>query len=426
MRLKQSIDSLRGQRDLVIIDTPPDLGFLMTTALIASDWYIIPVFPSGYDLKGLETLWRTVEKVKERYNPKLQLLGVLIGNFDSRPKLDADIQRMLSQKFGGQVVFSTVINRSVKHREACIYGQTIFERAAGQQAAEQYLALAREVFGSAGKVASSRDDASRRIQGGDQWLARRSGGCLPGYDLNIPDQEGDKPVEIGDYLDEVDAATPRSPKPGTYQQRARARSSRCGLPPRRATTSPPLLPHRRRRKQAKRSPPAGNRSIGESTPGLPASRSMRLRKRSGWLMRSSTTCRPIAFRVMPRPPRSSMLWCSRLRSSRVDRPERSPCPRSLGHAYGQSLPDLAEERVPRSHCVSVQTEPPLTPTVDVGAISTIQDRCERREVYPHSEAAPCVPLQRYTLYVVVWSLEAHLSNYWMLSYFVRIFVCVAL
>ncbi len=146
MRLKQSIDSLRGQRDLVIIDTPPDLGFLMTTALIASDWYIIPVFPSGYDLKGLETLWRTVEKVKERYNPKLQLLGVLIGNFDSRPKLDADIQRMLSQKFGGQVVFSTVINRSVKHREACIYGQTIFEHAAGQQAAEQYLALAREVL----------------------------------------------------------------------------------------------------------------------------------------------------------------------------------------------------------------------------------------------------------------------------------------
>ena len=76
----------------------------MTTALIASDWYIIPVFPSGYDLKGLETLWRTVEKVKQRYNPNLQLLGVLLGNFDSRPKLDADIQRMLSQKFGGQLV----------------------------------------------------------------------------------------------------------------------------------------------------------------------------------------------------------------------------------------------------------------------------------------------------------------------------------
>lgn len=146
MRLRQSLESLRGHRDLVVIDTPPDLGFLMTTALIASDWYIIPVFPSGYDLKGLETLYRTVDKVRERYNPGLKLLGVLIGNFDSRPKLDADIQKMLSQKFGEKLVFSTVIHRSVKHREASVYGQTIFEHAPGQQASDQYLGLAREVL----------------------------------------------------------------------------------------------------------------------------------------------------------------------------------------------------------------------------------------------------------------------------------------
>jgi chromosome partitioning protein len=145
-RLKASLDSLRGHRDLVIIDTPPDLGFLMTTALIAADWYIIPVFPSGYDLKGLETLWRTVEKVRERYNPDLRLLGVLLGNFDSRPKLDSDIQKMLAQKFGEHIMFNTVIHRSVKHREASVFGQTIFEHAPGQQAAEQYLSLAREVL----------------------------------------------------------------------------------------------------------------------------------------------------------------------------------------------------------------------------------------------------------------------------------------
>src|SRR5215831_15851421 len=60
-RLKNSLDSLRGVRDAIIIDTPPELGFLMTSSLIAADWFIIPVFPSGYDLKGLETLTRTVE-----------------------------------------------------------------------------------------------------------------------------------------------------------------------------------------------------------------------------------------------------------------------------------------------------------------------------------------------------------------------------
>lgn len=145
-RLKQSLESLKGTRDAIIIDTPPDLGFLMTSALIASDYYIIPVFPSGYDLKGLETLWRTVEKVRERYNPGLKLLGVLIGGFDSRPKLDNDIQQMLTQKFGADVVFGTVIHRSVKHREASIYGKTIFEHAREHPAAEQFRALAVETL----------------------------------------------------------------------------------------------------------------------------------------------------------------------------------------------------------------------------------------------------------------------------------------
>jgi chromosome partitioning protein len=145
MRLRQSLESLRGHRDLVVIDTPPELGFLMTTALISSDWYVIPVFPSGYDLKGLETLWRTVEKVRTRYNPKLHLLGVLIGNFDTRPKLDNDIQKMLAQKFGKDL-FTTLIHRSVKHREASVYGRTIFEHAGDQQAAEQFASLAREIL----------------------------------------------------------------------------------------------------------------------------------------------------------------------------------------------------------------------------------------------------------------------------------------
>jgi chromosome partitioning protein len=145
-RLKASLDTLRGEKDVVLIDTPPDLGFLMTTALMAADWFIIPVFPSGYDLKGLETLLRNVQKVQERYNPELRLLGVLLGNTDARAKLDSDIHAMLVRKFGSEFVFETMIHRSVKHREATVYGQTILEHAAGQQPAEQYRTLAREVI----------------------------------------------------------------------------------------------------------------------------------------------------------------------------------------------------------------------------------------------------------------------------------------
>ena len=144
--LRNSIESLKGRYDVVLIDTPPDLGFLMTAALIAADWFIIPVFPSGYDLKGLETLTRTVDKVRKRYNQGLRLAGVLLGNFDRSAKLDSDIHQMLRSRFSEQLVFRTAIGRSVKHRESTVYCQTIFEHARGTPAADQYLELVREMI----------------------------------------------------------------------------------------------------------------------------------------------------------------------------------------------------------------------------------------------------------------------------------------
>lgn len=145
-RLKAAVQSLIGRVDFVLIDTPPDLGFLMTTALIAANYFIIPVFPSGYDLKGLETLMKTTDRVQSRLNPKLRLLGVVLGNLDSTARLDADIQQMLRSKFGPDRVFRTTISRSVKHREAPVHGKTIFEHAPGQPPATQFGELASEVI----------------------------------------------------------------------------------------------------------------------------------------------------------------------------------------------------------------------------------------------------------------------------------------
>jgi len=144
-RLSRSIDSLRGQVDFVLIDTPPDLGFIMTTALISADYFIIPVFPSGYDLKGLETLMGTAAKVQQRLNAKLELLGVVMGNVDSNARLDADIRQMLRRKFGEDRVFETSIGRSVKHREAPVYGRTVFEHAPSLAASQQFTELSKEV-----------------------------------------------------------------------------------------------------------------------------------------------------------------------------------------------------------------------------------------------------------------------------------------
>jgi chromosome partitioning protein len=181
-RLRESLKSLRGKRDIVIIDTPPDLDFEMTTALIASDWFVIPVFPSGYDLKGLETLVRTVEKVRKRYNPTLRLAGVLLGNYDRTAKLDKDIHRALVDKFGEDLVFRTTIARSVKHRESTLYRRTIFEHAPGDQASMQYAELLKELINRGAKGAFS---ATLNPLPDENALGR----IAPGSDLDEFDEE---------------------------------------------------------------------------------------------------------------------------------------------------------------------------------------------------------------------------------------------
>ena len=151
LRLRRSLDALRGKRDFVIIDTPPSLDFLMISALVAADWFIIPVFPSGYDLKGLELLMRTVAKVKERYNPGLRLAGVLLGNYDRTALLDRDIHQMLKRRFGDEVVFNTTIGRSVRMRDATVRGVTVYELPEAQAQSQQFVTLIQEMLNRGSK-----------------------------------------------------------------------------------------------------------------------------------------------------------------------------------------------------------------------------------------------------------------------------------
>ncbi len=153
MRLKKSIDSLRGLFDVVLIDTPPNLDFLMTSSLIAADWYVVPVFPSGYDLKGLEVLTRTIDKVRKQYNPKLNLAGVLLGNYDRTTSLDKQVHELLKQRFTPSLVFATTIGRSVRYREAAMGRITIFEHPEGKEQAGQFVSLVKEMINRGAKGA---------------------------------------------------------------------------------------------------------------------------------------------------------------------------------------------------------------------------------------------------------------------------------
>ena len=146
LRLKNSVDTLRGRFDVVLIDTPPALDFLTTSTMIASDWLILPVFPSGYDLDGLRKLKEMRRKVTERYNAQLKVLGVLLGNNHKTTKLDQQIYGMLQDSFS-KLLFQTCISATVRHRECTIYGKSILEQEPDGNAAAEFRTLAREVLG---------------------------------------------------------------------------------------------------------------------------------------------------------------------------------------------------------------------------------------------------------------------------------------
>jgi chromosome partitioning protein len=145
-RLKKSIESLKGVHDVVIIDTPPNLDFIMTSALVAADWFIIPVFPSGYDLQGLETLTKTINKIREKFNPTLQLAGVLLGNFEKNTNLHQQIYKLLGNRFGQEAVFKTTIGHGVKMQELTVANLTVFEHPPSQRQADEFIELAKEMI----------------------------------------------------------------------------------------------------------------------------------------------------------------------------------------------------------------------------------------------------------------------------------------
>jgi len=144
-RLKDRIDPVRHNYDFVIVDTPPTLGLITVNALVASSHLIIPIQSSYFALEGTEDLLETVEKVKQRPNPNLQVLGVVITLHDKRTTLARDIYRQICGVFGDKV-FDTVISKSVRLEESPAYKEPIFTFAPTSTGANEYAKLCQEVI----------------------------------------------------------------------------------------------------------------------------------------------------------------------------------------------------------------------------------------------------------------------------------------
>ena len=144
-RLKDALANVRNDFDLIVIDTPPALGIITVNALVAANYLLVPIQASYYSLEGTDDLLETLERIRARPNPELQLLGVIVTLYDKRTNLARDIYKQVQNVFGDKV-FKTVIGKNVRLEESPAYKETIFTFAPDSSGAAEYAQLAREVM----------------------------------------------------------------------------------------------------------------------------------------------------------------------------------------------------------------------------------------------------------------------------------------
>ena len=131
--------------DFIIIDCQPSLGLLTVNALSCADSVMIPVESEYFSLRGLALLMDTVEKVRDRLNFKLEVLGILVTMFDRRTLHAREVMERLVEAFGDKV-FDSVITRTVRFPETSVAGEPISSWAPKSSGAIQYRNLAAEVI----------------------------------------------------------------------------------------------------------------------------------------------------------------------------------------------------------------------------------------------------------------------------------------
>lgn len=144
-QLRQVLETLRPDYDLILIDCPPSLGLLTINALTAATHVVIPIQSEFLALEGMSQLITTIDLVKRQLNPSLDLLGVLVTMYDSRTNLSASVEQEVRRFFPDRI-FDTVIPRSVRLAEAPSYGQSIVEYDSASRGGVAYRSFAVELM----------------------------------------------------------------------------------------------------------------------------------------------------------------------------------------------------------------------------------------------------------------------------------------
>ncbi len=148
-RLREALETLRGQYDYIVIDTPPALGILTINALTACTGAIIPAQADPYSLQGIAQLHGTIETVRKYCNPSLSIMGIVITRYNARSTIRREVAEMLEQT-ARQLhtkLYATKIRECVSIVEAQAMKQSIYSYAPRSNATADYKALVNEILG---------------------------------------------------------------------------------------------------------------------------------------------------------------------------------------------------------------------------------------------------------------------------------------
>ena len=144
-RLKNALQAVKDQYDVIFIDCPPSLEMLTVNALAAADSILVPVQCEYFALEGLADLMTTLRRIKNKINPRLEIFGVLLTMFDGRTNFSTQVAQEVRKHFPGKV-FATAIPRNVRLAEAPSHGLPVSAYDRSSRGAQAYKAVTEEIL----------------------------------------------------------------------------------------------------------------------------------------------------------------------------------------------------------------------------------------------------------------------------------------
>ncbi len=151
-RLKSALEQVRDRYDYILIDCPPSLSLLTLNALAAADGVIVPMQCEYFALEGLSALVNTIDALKQKLNPQLEIAGIVRTMYDVRNNLASAVSNELTQHFGDKL-FRSIVPRNVRLAEAPSHGKSIIGYDRASRGGIAYLGLAGEIVRSEKKLA---------------------------------------------------------------------------------------------------------------------------------------------------------------------------------------------------------------------------------------------------------------------------------